>query len=207
MAEVKNKPQRDALAEDFYNPNDVRWPYSPLLKPVKVKITPSPSPPPAAFLSQSVSDSSSGSESCKGSKHRKRRGKGRKKNRPSQGDAVLISFMDGGRRPEIARQAGKQPLDSDGEDEEPVEGTEVKVGKGGVDELSALKAHKGQTVLSSLQFAPVSPDTIVETEIKAERESVEDTREQASPDTTPKSELLPIPSVSTRKPKKRKREN
>jgi hypothetical protein len=146
---------------------------------VKVKITPLLSPPPAAFLSQSVLDSSSGSKSCKGSKHQKRRGKGREKNRPSQGDTVLILFIDGGRRPEIARQAGKQPLDLNGEDKKPVEGTEVKVGKGGVDELSTLKAHKGQTVLSLLQFAPVSLDIIVETEIKAKGESVEDTSKQS----------------------------
>lgn len=40
------------------------------------------------------------------------------KNRPSQGDEVLVSFMDGGKRPEIARQAGAQPLASDDEEEE-----------------------------------------------------------------------------------------
>jgi hypothetical protein len=92
--------------------------------------------------------------------------------------------MDGGKRPEIARQAGEQSLAWDGEeDEEPVKGTEVKVGKGEVGEL-----HKGQTALSSSQSAPASPDTI-KIEIKGKGEPIEDTREQASPDTIGETEI------------------
>jgi hypothetical protein len=49
-----------------------------------------------------------------------RNGINRQKNRPSQGDAVLVSFMDRGKRPEIVREAGAQPLASDSEEEEPV---------------------------------------------------------------------------------------
>ncbi|ROW12344.1 hypothetical protein VMCG_00262 [Cytospora schulzeri] len=40
-----------------------------------------------------------------------------KKVRPSQGDAVLIQIMDNGRRPEIAHQAGQEPLAGDSEED------------------------------------------------------------------------------------------
>jgi hypothetical protein len=81
--------------------------------------------------------------------------------------------------------------------------------KGNLWRIPVSKASPDTIVGSEIKAdrEQASPDTIFETEIKAERESVEDTREQASPDTTPESELLPIPPVSTRKPKKRKREN
>ena len=67
----------------------------------------SPSPPPAVPLPQDQG-----------------------KNRPSQGDAVLVSFMDGGKRPDIARTAGREPLQSDDESSDSsVKGTEITVGK------------------------------------------------------------------------------
>jgi hypothetical protein len=37
----------------------------------------------------------------------------RPKNRPSKGDAVLVSFMDGGKRPDVASEASREPLAND----------------------------------------------------------------------------------------------
>jgi hypothetical protein len=42
----------------------------------------------------------------------------RSKHRPGQGDAVLVSFMDGGKHTNIARPAGDEPLASDNEENE-----------------------------------------------------------------------------------------
>lgn len=82
--------------------DDVGLRDSPLLRAMRVNLTPSPSPPPAAALPQFRSDSSPGIL--------------------SQDDAVLVSFMDAEKRPEVADPAGVQPLASDGEEEEqPVE--------------------------------------------------------------------------------------
>ena len=53
---------------------------------------------------------------------------------------MLVLFIDRGERPEIARQAREQPLALDSEkDKGYVKGTEVKVGKGEVDEGEHVK--------------------------------------------------------------------
>ena len=210
MTEVENQPQPAALAEDIYDPDDVGLRDSPLLKAMKVTLTPSPSPPPAAPLPQVSPDSSPGSPGRKGSN--------RPKNRPSQGDAVLVSFMDGGKRPEIARQAGAQPLASDNEEEEEsVKGTEVNVdvGKDGVmNELTALaqnalRGMEGQTAQSSsqpVQGTPINKSHTPESNVHpaTDGEPMEDVkltipsiiathigepREQASPETIIKTEI------------------
>lgn len=206
MTEVENQPLTAALAEDVYDPDDVGLRDSPLLKAMKVTLTPSPSPPPAAPLPQVSPDSSPSGPGRKGSN--------RRKNRPSQGDAVLVSVMDGGKRPEIARQAGAQPLASDEEEEEEsVKGTEVNVGKDGVDELTALaqnalRAHEGQTAQSSsqpTQTAPINKTNSPESNVQAgDVEPMEDVKptlpsiiathigaplKQASPDTIVKTEI------------------
>lgn len=181
MTEVENQPQPAALSEDVYDPDDVGLRDSPPLRAMKVNLTPSPSPPPAAPLPQVSPDSSPASPGRKGSN--------RQKNRPSQGDAVLVSFMDGGKRPEIARQAGAQPLASDNEDdEESVKGTEVIVNvekdKNGVDELTALaqnalRAHEGQTAQSSSQAVPAAPinkSNTPESNAQPEGEPMEDVK-------------------------------
>jgi hypothetical protein len=206
MTEVENQPQPAALAEDIYDPDDVGLRDSPPLRAMKVNLTPSPSPPPAAPLPQVSPDSSPASPGRKSSN--------RQKSRPSQGDAVLVSFMDGGKRPEIARQAGAQPLASDNEEEEEsVKGTEVNmnVEKDGVDELTALaqnalRATEGQTAqISSLPtLAGLINKSNIPESTAMDGEPMEDVkptipaitatyiggpREQASPDTIVKPEI------------------
>lgn len=112
----------DALhpSNEYLDPDDVGLHNSPPLKPMKVNLQPSPSPPPAVPLPLVSPDSSPGPPDRKGSS--------RTKYRPSQGDAVLVSFMAGGKHSDIARDAGDKPLASDNEDgEEPVKGTDVAI--------------------------------------------------------------------------------
>ena len=206
MNTVENQPQPATIA-DVYDPDDVGLHDSPPLRALKVNLTPSPSPPPAAPLPQISPDSSPGSPGRKGSN--------RPKNRPSQGDAVLVSFMDGGKRPDIARKAGEQPLASDGEEEEDsVKGTEVVVPKDPVDDLQALaanammKANEGQAAQSASepgQEVPINKSKTPESNARAtDGDPMEDVkptipsitatyigepRKQASPDTIIKTEI------------------
>ncbi|TRX94440.1 hypothetical protein FHL15_004595 [Xylaria flabelliformis] len=93
-------PAHDPPASDIYDPDEVFPQNSPLMKPCVLKLKPSPSPPaiplPLVSLSSSLGRKSSNR---------------RHKIQPSQGDAVLISHLDGGRRPEISQEAGYRPLD------------------------------------------------------------------------------------------------
>ncbi len=117
MTDVHQLP---APSNEYLDPDDVGLRNSPPLKPLKVNLQPSPSPPPAVPLPQVSPDSSPGPPDRKGSN--------RTKYRPSQGDAVLVSFMAGGKHSDIARDAGDKPLASDNEDgEEPMKGTEVEI--------------------------------------------------------------------------------
>lgn len=127
------------------------------------RIKPSPSPPPVVPLPQVSPDSSPGSQDRKRSN--------RPKNRASRGDAVLVDHMFGGSRPEIARQAGDEPLASPGEDddrESSPKGTEVTVPKTelhdiAVQALMANEAHGPERqaqaprlVAKSMSLAPLS---------------------------------------------------
>ena len=166
MIEIENQPQpaaaaaSAALADDVYDPDDVGLRDSPPLRAMQVNLTPSPSPPPAGALPLVSPDSSPDS--------RGRKAPHRPKILGSQGDAVLVSFMDGGRQPVLARIAREQPLASDEEaDEESVKGTEVNVVKDGEDRVADLTAlaqnalrasHEGQIARScsqSVQAAPI----------------------------------------------------
>jgi hypothetical protein len=94
---------------EYLDPDDVGLHRSPLLKPVKINLQPSPSPPPTVPDPPDHKDSQA-------------------KYHPSQGDAVIVSFMAGGQHSDIARAAGDKPLASDTEEgEEPVKGTEVAI--------------------------------------------------------------------------------
>lgn len=93
-------------AHDVYDPDAVVPRNSPLLVAKKVNTRPTPSPPPDIPLVQVSTPPSPGSGKAKR----------RSKVRPSQGDAVLIGMMDNGRHPDIATQAGQQPLPSDSEE-------------------------------------------------------------------------------------------
>src|SRR5262249_16328546 len=86
---------------DVYDPDEVVPQNSPLLKTTRVNLRPSPSPPPSIPLLQVSPPTSPGSRKAK------------RRVRPSQGDAVLVSFMDSGRRPDIANLAGTTALPSD----------------------------------------------------------------------------------------------
>ncbi|KAI5928515.1 hypothetical protein F4810DRAFT_7502 [Camillea tinctor] len=92
---------------DIYDPDEVFPRNSPLMKPIRPNFRPSPSPPgPLAPVSPSPTT---------GQKSSNRR----RKVRPSQGDAVLIFHLDGGKHPDIAAEAASRPLDQSSEDDEP----------------------------------------------------------------------------------------
>lgn len=92
--------------------SDDAYPKSPGLQPIKIKSTPSPSPPPfppqhsQPVVTQTVSPTTSSS----------RRRKRNNRTRPSQGDTVLLSFLEPN-RPDIARAAGERALNSDSDPE------------------------------------------------------------------------------------------
>ena len=92
-------------ASDLYDPDEVFPQNSPLMQPHHPRLIPSPSPPPDVPLPK-VSHPSKCGRNHKSSNSRK-------KIRPSQGDAVLIHYLDGGKRPEIADVARMQPLSQD----------------------------------------------------------------------------------------------
>ncbi|KAF2963327.1 hypothetical protein GQX73_g10243 [Xylaria multiplex] len=71
----------DPPASELYDPDEVFRGNSPLMTPRVLKLKPSPSPPAVSLPL------------------------------PTQGDAVLILHLDGGRRPEISQEAGFRPLD------------------------------------------------------------------------------------------------
>lgn len=97
-----------AAPSDLYDPDEVIPRNSPLFEATNVVLRPSPSPPPHIPPPQvSPSFSTSGRKTKRG----------KFKVRPSQGDAVLVSFMDSGRRPDIASLAGTQALPSDTSEE------------------------------------------------------------------------------------------
>lgn len=115
---------------EHYDPDEVVPKDSPLLTPHQPRLQPSPSPPPVIPLPQvSLSPSPT-------SKHSNRR----PKVQPSQGDAVLVSYLGEGRNPDIAIEAGTVPLpaeesptsDDSGGEEAPVAGVPPPLSPGGL---------------------------------------------------------------------------
>ncbi|KAK8117644.1 C2H2 type zinc finger domain-containing protein [Apiospora kogelbergensis] len=102
-----------ALAQDseIYDPDEELFRNSPPMTALRPKFQPSPSPPPSIPLPRVSHPFNSG---------RKKSSNRRRKVPPSQGDAVLIQHMDGGKRPDIAFEAGSRPLliGEGGEEEE-----------------------------------------------------------------------------------------
>ncbi|KAK6851643.1 hypothetical protein PG995_011768 [Apiospora arundinis] len=104
-----------SLAQDseIYDPDEGLFRNSPPMTALRPKLQLSPSPPPAIPLPRVSLPSNPG---------RKKSSNRRRKVPPSQGDAVLIQHMDGGKRPDIAFEAGSRPLASSigegGEEEE-----------------------------------------------------------------------------------------
>ncbi|KAI1337784.1 hypothetical protein F5Y15DRAFT_143927 [Xylariaceae sp. FL0016] len=91
----------DPSASDIYDPDEVFPRNSPLMKPHSLKLKPSPSPPAVPLPQVCLSPSSPG---------RKSSNRRRNKFRPTQGDAVLIFHLGGGKRPEVEAEAGLLPL-------------------------------------------------------------------------------------------------
>ncbi|KAI4247672.1 MAG: hypothetical protein L6R40_001258 [Gallowayella cf. fulva] len=97
-------PASPKVATDIYDSDDAGPDRTPPLVPRIVNLKPSPSPD----LIPSPAKSSSPDRMSRSPRQRKRR----PKTQPSQGDAVLISFMGGLNRPDIATRAGEEPLNS-----------------------------------------------------------------------------------------------
>ena len=77
--------------------------HSPPLEPIPFNSTPSPD---RSFLPPAVCSSSLSSDRDSHELSPRKR----KKHAPTQGDAVLIGFMSNGNRPDLAKQAGEEPL-------------------------------------------------------------------------------------------------
>ncbi|KAL7626941.1 hypothetical protein AAE478_003715 [Parahypoxylon ruwenzoriense] len=119
----------DPSASDVYDPDDVFPQNSPLMKAHRPKLEPSPSPP-AIPLPKVSHPSSSGRKSSNR----------RQKIRPSLGDAVLIHYLDGGKRPDIVAEAWSRPLaqsdDDDDDDDQSKRGSEESADGSGDEEDS-----------------------------------------------------------------------
>jgi hypothetical protein len=126
-----------ALQNDIYDPDDVGPPDSPLLKALKPKLQPTPSPPP---------DGSESDDAKPG---------------PSQGDAVLIGLLGGGKALEVARTAATELLASDDEmSDGPEKGVEVSAGMaktGSSIDLEALAAGALNAVKLNAAHAATTP--------------------------------------------------
>ncbi|KAI8958987.1 hypothetical protein F5Y11DRAFT_19614 [Daldinia sp. FL1419] len=106
-ATVDSTFAHDPPASDVYDPDDVLPQNSPLMKAYRPKLEPSPSPPAVSIPKVSLSSSSGRISSNR-----------RQKVRPSLGDAVLIHYLDGGKRPEIVAEAWSRPLAHSEEDDD-----------------------------------------------------------------------------------------
>ncbi|KND92852.1 hypothetical protein TOPH_02559 [Tolypocladium ophioglossoides CBS 100239] len=107
-AQQRLQPQT-LLAADTFDPDEVVPRDSPLMQALRPKLELSPSPPPDIPPAQ-VSLSPPPTDDFFNSN--------RSKIRLSSGDAVLVSYLDNGRRPEIARAAGAQALPGVDEEDE-----------------------------------------------------------------------------------------
>ncbi|KAI1384661.1 uncharacterized protein F4822DRAFT_433204 [Hypoxylon trugodes] len=118
----------DPSASDVYDPDDVLPQNSPLMKAYRPKLEPSPSPEAVPLPKVSLSPRSGRSSSNR-----------RQKIRPSLGDAVLIHYLDGGKRPDIVAEAWENPIqrcnnDDDDDDAQSKGDTEETVDGSGDEE-------------------------------------------------------------------------
>jgi hypothetical protein len=113
MTTVEDCQLQDPAPRDDYDPDDVGYPNSPPLQPVKVNLQPTathsfmgPLPPPISPHSSPASPDRKGFKKTKAI--------------PSQSDAGLVSMMANGAAPEISYMAGKITLaDAEIDDDEP----------------------------------------------------------------------------------------
>lgn len=126
MTTVGSTFTHDPSASDVYDPDDVFPQNSPLMKPHRPKLEPSPSPPAIPLPKVSLSPRSGRKSSNR-----------RQKIRPSLGDAVLIHYLDGGKRPDIVAEAWSRPLaqyDDDDDDDDHSKGDTEESADGSGDE-------------------------------------------------------------------------
>lgn len=98
----------DTIEEDQYYGDDDLYPRTPKLEAVVVKFKPSPTPPPPiASIRQPLNNQNVSSSAL-----RRLEKANRRKNRPTQGDWVLIREMEPN-RPDIAQLASETALNSD----------------------------------------------------------------------------------------------
>jgi hypothetical protein len=144
---------------DVYDPDDVGLQDSPLLKPLKPRLQPTPSPPPE--LPEAEESPPAGS-----SKTRKQTR--RFKSIASQGDAVLINLLGGGKALEVARTAATQLLPSD---DEMSDGSQKGVEIGTMDKTGhsnelaalaagALKVHAAHAATAPIEATAPAPEDI-----------------------------------------------
>jgi hypothetical protein len=115
-----NTHQRRGQSNEYLDPDDIGLHNSPPLTPLRVNLQPPPSPPPAVPLPQVRPDSSPSPSDHKGLNGTKYR--------PNPGDAILLSYLPGGKYSHIARDAVDEPLASENEKRaEPIKGTEVEI--------------------------------------------------------------------------------
>ncbi|OCL04176.1 hypothetical protein AOQ84DRAFT_124630 [Glonium stellatum] len=162
--------------------SDDAYPYSPVLKAVRVKATPSPSPPP--FIpTQTIIPSP---ENVSPHSQKKRKKPNRRKTRPSQGDTVLINFMDPN-RPDIARIAGETALNSDSgseaDDEEMDERESEPASSDSIlrspPNVASLLVSTAQAALQATEDASVPADTRIPQPMS--REPVEESQNNSRP--------------------------
>ena len=147
--------------------SDDAYPHSPGLKAIRVKATPSRLPPP--FIPQQITIPSP--ENVRPHPLNKRRKPNRRKTRPSQGDTVLINFMDPS-RPDIARLVGKRALNSDSGSE--ADGEEMEESKSEpATPDSTLKAGPN---LASLDLVGIAQASVSQRQLQRKRTSEVDVR-------------------------------
>ncbi|KAK5017246.1 hypothetical protein LTR60_002019 [Cryomyces antarcticus] len=163
---------------DNYDSDDA-YPQSPGLQPVKFKAKPSPTPPP--FLPPQVRATSPEVVSNCSSSRRKR--SNRRKTRPSQGDAVLISYLSPN-HPDIARKAGEQPLNSAPESEVESEGeSDAAMEEGDAERPSTVNldaVSQAQAAIQMLDARNTKPTTILTTLAEANPPAVSDVPVEAN---------------------------
>jgi hypothetical protein len=204
-------PPPTADDDTLYHSDDVGLRDTPPLEPKKVNLQPSPSPP-LILPDQDTSDSSPDPPDRK-------RPLRPKKKRGSQGDALLVHVMDGGKRPDIARLAGQELLASEEDEGEAVTRAVTSVDlKKDVDNLAAIAAgalaHQGHAARdpreraatlgarengpgSHLQPAGGEPMEGLKPSIPSLSSSYGgDARRPPSPDVSVKSEIMATPTAS-----------
>ncbi|KAH7360554.1 hypothetical protein BKA65DRAFT_547269 [Rhexocercosporidium sp. MPI-PUGE-AT-0058] len=179
---------RPSTTLEFYDPDDVGPRDSPQLQPMTFNLVPSPSPPPTVPLPPLSAESSPEPEDG-------RKGSARSKPRPSQGDAVLITFMGDGKHNDVARDAGEKPLASEIEEEElPVKGGT------GVVVVSAIEEDKEDTMVvveePVAQNNGIYPDTLQTLAADALRQTARHSPGEAAQ----KVELPPSPKLKVEPP-------